>query len=136
MQWGRRGQCRAIHTRNGAQHDLRRRHGCPSIARGHEPMGAPLPHQAEANTHGTVALGADRFHLIVHGDAFAGMDNVNGQAGDRAMAVQFGPDDILRAHQQDGQAELTCGLDRALNFWLGSAFGSHRVQRDHARHGV
>ena len=42
----------------------------------------------------------------------------------------------FRADQQHAHAVLTCGMDRALNLRLGRAVRTHRIQRDHARHGV
>ena len=46
------------------------------------PLGAAFADQAQPYAHGGVALGADRLHLIVHGDVFAGMNDFDGQAGD------------------------------------------------------
>ena len=43
---------------------------------------------------------------------------------------------VLRADQQHAQAVLTRREYGALNLRLGSAVRTHRIQRDHARHGV
>jgi hypothetical protein len=49
--------------------------------------------------------------------------------------MQFGLHDFFRADQQHAHTVLACGMDRALNFRLGSAIRTHCIQRDHARHG-
>ena len=95
------GECRAIDTGNGAQHDLRRRHGCAGIARGHEPMGGPSrtrrrPTRMELSRLARIASTLSSMVMT-----FDGMDNFDGQAGaSRAMAVQFGPDDISGPDQR------------------------------------
>ena len=101
-----------------------------------KPERLSLANHAQADAHGGIALGANRLHLVVHGDVFAGVDNFDGQACRGGVAIQFRFDDIFRADQQHAHAILARSLYGALNLRLGSAVGTHRIQRDHARHGV
>ena len=131
-----RGQRGTIHARNRAQHDFRRGHGRAGIAGSDEARGLSLAHHAQADAHGGIALGANRLHLVFHGNEFAGVDDFDGQARRRGVAIQFRLDHIFRADQQHAHAILARRLYGALNLRLGSAVGTHRIQRDHARHGV
>jgi hypothetical protein len=52
------------------------------------------------------------------------------------MPFEFRFDDLFGADKHHAQAVLACSLDCALYFRLGGAVGTHRVERDHARHSV
>src|SRR5580658_7046487 len=130
-----RAQSRTIHARNRAQHDFRRSHGRAGVAGGNESCRLSLAHHSQANAHGGIALGANRLHFIFHGDDFAGVNDFNGQARGRRVAIQFRLDHFFRADQQHPHAILTRRENGALNLRLGSAVRTHRIQRDHARHG-
>ena len=131
-----RGQRGTVDAGNRAQHDFRRGHGGAGVAGGDEAIGLAFAHHAQADAHGGVALGANRLHLVFHGDVFAGVDDFDGQARGRGVAIQFRLDLGFGADQQHAHAVLARGVYRALNLRLGRAVGTHRIQRDHARHGV
>jgi hypothetical protein len=64
------------------------------------------------------------------------VDDFDGQTRGRRVAIQFRLDLILRADQQHPHPVLTRRENGTLNLRLGSAVGTHRIQRNHARHGV
>ena len=73
--------------------------------------------------------------LVFHGDDFAGVDDLEGQPRRRGMTVQFRFDRGFRTDQQHAHAVTASGMDRAFDFRLGRPVRTHRIQRDHARHG-
>jgi hypothetical protein len=52
------------------------------------------------------------------------------------MAVELAPDSRFRPDKKYANAVLACRMQRALDFRLGRAVRTHRIQRDYARHGV
>ncbi len=63
------------------QHHFCRCHGGAGVAGGNKAIGAPFAHQPQTYAHGGVAFGANSLHrLILHGDHFTGMDDLDRQA--------------------------------------------------------
>ena len=74
------GERGTIDAGNCSQHNLCGGHGRAGVSGGDESGGLPLAHQAQADAHGGIALGANRLHLVFHGDDFAGVNDFDGQA--------------------------------------------------------
>ncbi len=90
--------------------------------------------QSQADSHGGVALAANRLHLVFHGDVFAGVDDLDVQPRGGRMTIQLCLDSGFRTHEQHTHAVVARRVYGALDFWLGRAVGTHRIQRDYARH--
>jgi hypothetical protein len=66
---------------------------------------------------------------------FAGVDDFDRQPHGRGVPVEFRLDFGLWADQQHAHIVLTRRQNGALDLRLGRAIRTHRIQRDHARHG-
>ena len=62
-----------------------------------KPCGLSFAHQPQAYAYGGIALGAHSLHcLVLHGDHFTGMDDLERQTRRRRMTVEFGVDGLFR----------------------------------------
>jgi len=87
--------------RRDALDDLGRGHGCAGIARGHKADGELVSHQAKANVHAGVFLGAHRLHgLFMHANDLSSVDHIHGQTLCRGMAGKLLAKPVFRSHQQ------------------------------------
>jgi hypothetical protein len=77
--------------------------------------------------HGAIALGADGIHAVLHGDDFAGVDDLNGETTRVAVLCQFVAHYILLADQNDFHAQDFGGANRAFNFRFGRGIPAHCV---------
>ena len=130
-----RRQRRTVHARQRAQHHFGRGHGRARVARSHKARGAPFAHQPQSDADRRIALGANRLHLVVHGDDFAGVNHVNRQTPRAGITRQLGPQLRFRPHQQHADAVMARRLQCAFNLRLRRLVGPHRIECDYARHG-
>src|SRR5437868_2093638 len=131
------GQRWTVYARQGAKNHLGGSHGRPGIPRTHKARGLSFAYQSQANLHGRVALGTHGMRrLLRHANNFAGVHNFKRLPRGRAMAVELGFDLRFRTDQEHTNAELARGLQRALDFRLGRAIRTHRIQSYGAWHGV
>ena len=131
-----RGQRGTVHAVQCAQHHLGCGHCRARIARGDKAGSVAFTHQPHPNSHRGVTLGAHRLHrFVLHGNDFAGVDDLDGQPRGGGMAIQLCFDPSFRPDQENACAVASRGINRAFDFRLGSPVRTHRIQRDHARHG-
>jgi hypothetical protein len=75
---------------------------------------------------------------VVHGDYFAGVDNVDVETLlawiGNAKALQLRADALLLANQDNLYPEIARGLDRAFNLNGGSIVSAHGVNRNGSEH--
>src|SRR5262249_29845653 len=75
------------------------------------------PNEAGTDVHGALLLGARGLgRVIVHGDAFGGVDDLNGQRLRRWMRGERRLDHMTIAYEKYFVAEFASGLNCALDF--------------------
>jgi hypothetical protein len=118
-----------------AENNFRSCHGGAGVAGCDESRGVTIAHEAQSHANGGVALGANGLRgFVIHGDDLAGVNDFDGKAGGAWITAEAGLDLFLRADQEHAHAKMTCGLQCALQFWLGRPVRPHRIQGYGAGH--
>ena len=120
-----------FHARHHALHHLGGGHDGAGVAGRHEALGTPVAYQPRGHAHRAIPLGPHRLGgAVFHGDAFAGVYDLDGKIAVAFVLFQFPTDHILLAHQEDLHAQTPGGSNRPFHFGFRGVVSAHCIQRN------